>query len=302
MGRMEGSGHYSTVRKPAYIFEMAVRRFFQDRLTTSAAAIAFYSLFSGFPLLLLAVITSTLFMEPREAAGRVEGMLREYVPIGSRLIEESLMGAVRAGGATFGLSIVALMWSGTRVFAHTIRALNHAWNVEHNYPIRTRLVIYPLLVVLTVAIIAFGMLNGTLLAPMLTAFLGEAEGTESSAWHLVGEALQEVLGLAILLLLYRYMPRGNTTWRDALPGALLAMLLSHASQEAFLYYTHRFGDRYTAVYGSLHDIAVLLLWAYISAVIFLFGAEFGSAYRSVRSGQVRREDARLVNGLEEARL
>ncbi len=281
------SGLHKTFR----IIRTAVWDFFQDHLTTASAALAFYALFSGFPLLLLAVSASSLFMEPEDAVERVQGVLREYIPIGAKLVEDSLEGAVQAGGTAAGLSVVALLWSGSRIFAHSVRPLNYAWGVEHGYAIRTRVVLYPLFVLVAVLLLAFGLLYPLIMGPVWLALTGGFQPPTGGPWELAGEVAQQTFGILILVLLYRYLPRRNVPWRDAVPSAVVAILLLNCSQEVFEYYMHGFGDRYTYVYGPLHDIAVLLLWAYLSAVIFLFSAEIGAAWAQVRADDRRSEEA-----------
>ncbi len=106
--------------------------------------------------------------------------------------------------------------------------------------------------------------------------------------------LQQAVPPAVVLRPYRHLPRRSVRWRDALPGELLAAVLFQASQEAYLSSTRSFGDRYAAMCGPPHDIAVLLLWAYISAAIVLLGVQFGAAYADRRSGRMRREEASVM--------
>ncbi len=240
-------------------------------------------MFSGFPLLLLSVILSTLVLDPGQAAGRVQEVLTEYVPAGSDLVERGISGAVQAGGATLGVSVLALLWSGTRVFAHLTRALNDAWGVEHNYAIRTRILLEPLMVGLTVALIAAGILYDHLATRLWARLTGSPALPESGIWDLLGEGAIKLLGLLIVLAMYRYLPRRRVGWHDALPGAVLAVVLFQLVQEGFELYVQRYDERYSEVYGPLSSIAVVLLWAYVSAAIFLFGAEFSAAYRNLRT-------------------
>ncbi len=281
----------------ARVLESAVRGFFKDHCTLLAASLAFYVLFSGFPLLLLSVFVSRAVLDPEEAPGRLVQVIGEYVPLGEKLIENALRGAIEAGGSAAGISIVALLWSGTRIFAHTTRAMNDAWDVKHNYKMKTRLLIEVFLVALSVAVVSVTMLYKANAASLWSSLLSRSASPEEGWPNFIEEVAAKGAGFAIVLLFYRYMPRRRVQWRDALPGAVVATVLFQVSQEAFQAYISTFGSRYDEVYGSLASIAVVLFWAYITAAIFLFGAEISAAYCRGRGSEASGEEPVLTEKL-----
>lgn len=280
---------------------MAVRGFFYDHCTAASASLAFYGLFSGFPLLLLSITAAAAVLDAERAADRVQEVLRAWVPISSGLVESGVRGAVEAGGGVFGISVVALLWSGTRVFAQITRALNDAWDVPHNYPLRYRIFIEPLLVALTVALITASLLYRPVLEDSWESLTGQPTLPDGPVYTFAGEMWVKGLGFLILLLLYRYLPRRRVSWRDALPGALLASVLFQMSQEAFEWYIKGYDERYTRVFGPLSSLAVLLLWAYITAAVVLLGTEYSAAHCNLREGRdARGEDAPVVDSVQAA--
>ena len=288
------------VRNFLRLFEMAVRGFFYDHCTAASASLAFYGLFSGFPLLLLSITVAAAVLDANQAADRVQEVLHAWVPLSSSLVGSGVRGAVEAGGGVFGFSIIALLWSGTRIFAQLTRALNEAWDVPHNYSLRYRILIEPLLVVLTVALITASLLYEPIRQEAWQSLTGQSTLPTGTVWTFMGELWTKGLGFLFLLLLYRYLPRRRVSWRDALPGALLASVLFQISQEAFEWYLERYDERYTRVFGPLSSVAVLLLWAYISAAIVLLGTEYSSAHCNLREGRdARGEDALVVDKLTE---
>jgi membrane protein len=288
------------LRSFARLFEVAVRNFYADNCPGAAASLAFYGIFSGFPLLLLAVIVSTLVLEPERAARRVQEVLAEYVPVGSGLIERAIEGAVSRGGAAVGFSVVALLWSGSRVFGAAARAINTAWKAE-NYSVKTRFALEPLLVALGVLVLSIAILYEPLAADAWSAVAGGTSRLpEGAAWTLAGQAWRKAVALLLVLMLYRYLPRRQVRWREALLGAVLATLLFQLSEELFRAYVTSFDERYSQVYGPLSSVAVMLIWAYITAAIFLLGAEFSAAFRKREERRTEHEqEARMVRKLEE---
>ena len=287
-------------KRTASVFEVATRGLLQDRCPSAAASLAFYGLISGFPLLLLSVTISTLWLEPEQAASQVEEILRQYVPIsGSKLIERSLEGAVRAGGATAGLYLIVLLWSGSFVFTELRGALNSAWRMQAERRVWMRFLIDSLLVLLAVIVISLGMLYETFATSLWTSLAGTPDLQQQESGRLAVTLLRIALELVLVLVLFRYLPERRVRWRDALPGAALAIGLFHANQLVFRSYVGHFGGQYIEVYGPLSSLTILLIWAYITALIFLFGVEFSAAWARTSGHHMERGDAPLVEKLEE---
>ncbi len=265
--------------KVGFVFRMAVRGFLRDRCFSVAASLAFYAFLSGFPLLLLGITISTLVLTPEEAVSQAEEVLRQYVPVGSGLIEDSLKGAVMAGGATAGLSVIVLLWSGTFMFTEATGALNSAWGMKVYRRAWRQVLIDSLLVLVTAVAVSLGMLYETFARKFGSGLTGGPERSEQGLTALVVQLLPSALVLVILLLLYRYLPQRQVRWREALPGAVLATTLFQTNQWLFRSYVRQFGGRYFEVYGPLSSVTVLLLWAYLAALTFLLGAEYSAAWR-----------------------
>ncbi len=283
--------------KVGLVFRMAVRGFLRDRCFSVAASLAFYAFLSGFPLLLLGITISTLVLTPEEAVSQAEEVLRQYVPVGSGLIEDSLKGAVMAGGATAGLSVTVLLWSGTFLFTEATGALNSAWGMKVYRRVWRQVLIDSLLVLVTAVAVSLGMLYETLAKRLGAGLTGGPERSEQGLTALVVQLLPSALVLVILLLLYRYLPQRQVRWREALPGAVLATMLFQTNQWLFRSYVRQFGDRYFEVYGPLSSVTVLLLWAYLAALTFLLGAEFSAAWRQARIARVAGGDVPITQPL-----
>ena len=90
-----------------------------------------------------------------------------------------------------------------------------------------------------------------------------------------------LLSIVAFILMYRTMPRAQVRWRDVWLGGLIAGLLWEASQQLFFWYLANLAT-YNVIYGSVGAIIAFLLWAYLSAQIFLLGAEFTAEYNRWR--------------------
>ena len=90
-----------------------------------------------------------------------------------------------------------------------------------------------------------------------------------------------ILVLAIFLLVYKFMPNTKTYWKYIWPGAVLGALLFEVAKNLFIFYLER--STYQNIYGSVTPVIVLLLWAYVSSLILLAGAELSSEYGRMRN-------------------
>ena len=90
-----------------------------------------------------------------------------------------------------------------------------------------------------------------------------------------------ILVLAIFLLIYKFMPNTKTYWKYIWPGAVLGALLFEVAKNLFIFYLER--ATYQNIYGSVTPVIVLLLWAYVSSLILLAGAELSSEYGRMRN-------------------
>jgi membrane protein len=106
-----------------------------------------------------------------------------------------------------------------------------------------------------------------------------------------------LLDVALFMVLYIMLPHGASTWREILPGAIGAGLLWELAKKAFLFFVSTYISVSNLVYGSVAAIVAFLLWAYLSGLIFLFGAFLSVSYYQLKQqqeaeGQLHQSDQR----------
>lgn len=245
------------------------------------AAVAFYALLSAAPLFVVVLhVTGAVFGRARAESALWDGLARWLAPEGLetvRAVTERL-DRLEAEGSIGG--IVLVVYGSTRLFRALRRALNELWGVDletveaarstaAKYGIRyggallaTALVAL-LLACLVVVKAAFVVL-GTLGAGAVPALLRATDGAASVA-----------LTFALFMLLFRWLPETDVTWREAAWSALVSTLLFAAgSLLVTLYIEHKkLGD----LYAGASAVVVAVLWVYYSAQVFFLGACFGAA-------------------------
>ena len=269
-----------------------VKEMGDDDATHMAAGVAYYALFSLFPLLLgLIAIFSYFVGEPADAehgavADDVTHFVAEYLPGSETFVSENLEILLNLRGAATVVAVLGMFWSASAVFGALSRAVNRAWDVHQDRPFylnKTR----QLLMAMGVAclfLLSFGAatlvraagLLGDLHAPQVS-FMVNHVGT------VVLQTTSFVLVLSAFLLIYKFTPNTTTYWRYIWPGAIAAALLFEVTKNLFIIYLNSFAS-FDDTYGPLAPVIVLLLWTYVSSLIIISGAELSSEYGRLKLG------------------
>jgi len=259
--------------------------FFRENSLTVSASIAYYSLLALFPLLLLLLEVSGLFIRRFELSGRLALVLEHYLPVREDFIMRELLGISRAYGRVSIVSILLLLWSSSGVFLPIERALNRAWEVEKQRSWWRR----RLLALEMAGIFGFlAMLSTLLVGTRRYTHAWLSTWVASSVLPLVEFFYRALfvaatfgITLCMFLVIFERLPNRPMAFRQAFPGALLTALLWEAARSLF---THLLPIlNYRQVYGSIAVVVALMTWAYLSSVVMLFGAQVSrSLYRTWR--------------------
>ena len=259
----------------------------EDSLMVSGS-IAYHSLLAIFPLLLLLLGLSGLYIRRFELAGHLSVVLPRYLPVRTEIIMENLVHISRAYGKIGLLSFVLLLWSSSGVFLPLEKAMNRAWDVaEGRRWWQSRLLALEmafmagcLILIATVSVgveILFRQRLEILLGPSLH-FLGVF------LYHLLTSIISFVVALLAFIVLFERLPNRPMNLRQALPGALLTAILWETARWLFTVFLPFFNYRH--VYGSIGVMVSLMTWAYISSAVMLFGAQVSrSLYGSLKAGE-----------------
>lgn len=250
--------------------------------TAMAASLAYYTLFSFFPLLVLLLAISSNLLTVEETKTFVLELVTRFLPGSVEMVSRNVDEVLRQKNALGTVALMGLLWSSSGVFGAIDRALNRAWGETRPTPFwEGRLVALGATVV--IGLLFFSLLAlSTALSVVQTwrlPILGWQVFLDPAVAKLMGwlSALVSLLAsIGILGLLYRILPRTSVTWRDVWPGGIAAGIAWQIARLAFTWYLGY--SRYNVIYGSVGTIIVFLVWAYLSALILLWGAEFTAQY------------------------
>jgi len=283
-----------TVRLVGNALVQAVRDTFADNATQWAAAIAYYSFLSLFPLLLAAVSLSAYFVNPDWAVGKAIVLLRELVPEGDDAVQRIIHDVVHAAHPYAGIvSLLVLLVLGSRAFGALSRALNIAYEGVQTGSMVARIAIEVGMMA------AVGVLFlGTLFSHYLLLFLWTAvrlfPGDPGPSFAVIVQLIRAVLLLTAFFLIYRFVPRRRLHWKSIAVGAIVATVLFIAARPLFYGYVENLAN-YNLMYGGIAIAVVLLAWGWVAAFITILGGEMASHFQTmVLEGKTmdRERDAR----------
>lgn len=264
--------------------ESLVNFYSEDSLMVSAS-IAYHSLLSIFPLLLLLIGLAGIYIHQHELSGRLAMVLGRYLPMKTDFILRNLVGISRAYGRVGLLSFLLLLWSSSGVFLPLEKALNRAWEVEKERPWwRSRLLalemalIFGFLILVSLGVVG---VNVYIHKWMRQAVSSRAMPLAEFVYHLLIIATTFSMTLAMFVVLFERLPNRPMRLRQVFPSALLTAILWEAARSLFTLLLPVFN--YRQVYGSIGVVVALMTWAYISSAVMLFGAQVSRAlYRTLK--------------------
>jgi membrane protein len=255
------------------------KRIWDDNVGLVAAGVAFYGFFALLSLLGLIVLVYGFAADPMTVIEHMRALTIVLPTNVAVLIGEQLMTAVKSSEGTKGLGILiaalVAIYGGTNGAAAVITALNIAYEEKEK---RTLFRFYLLAILLTVGalVVVLCALAGTAVVAFLQKLLPDAAPATLVAGKIAGYLLLMLAAAAIAATLYRFGPaREDARWEWITPGSAFAAVMSLLLTSAFGYYVAHFTD-YGASYGSLGAAVALLTWMYLSAYMFLVGAELNS--------------------------
>jgi membrane protein len=280
------------LRRAATVTRDALRLWLESDAFSHAGSLAFYTLFSLAPVVIIAVTIIGVVLGEQAAQGQIFGQLQELMGAEAAAAVEQAVARSRlreSGLLPTLLGVAALLMGATTVFAQMQHSLNGIWGVASR-PNRSglfALVKRRLLSLTVVLAIGFVLLVSLLLGVVLRAVLHFTHQFVPAVAALLGtaEVLLSWLVMSMLFAaIFKVLPDVVLRWRDVFVGALVTALLFSVGKYAIaLYLTH---TATASTYGAAGSVVLILLWVYYSSLILLFGAAFTKVQMLARGGRV----------------
>jgi membrane protein len=272
-----------TVKNIWILIKAAASSWADDYAQSMGAALAYYTLFSIAPLLLIVISIAGLIFGVDAARGEIVGQLEGLMGQQGAQAVQGLLESVNkpAEGITAtAIGGILLLVGATTVFAELQDALDRIWRA----PKRDKGGLWSLL---RARLLSFGMIMGigfllmvSLVVSAALAALSKMWGPMFEDWEVLAQVLNFVVSFAftttVFAMIYKIMPRVKVDWTDVWVGAVVTALLFTIGKFLIGLYIGKSGV--TSGFGAAGSLVVVLVWVYYSAQIFLMGAEFTWAY------------------------
>jgi membrane protein len=270
-------------KKSWSILKGTCSEFSQDNVLRLSAALAYYSIFSLGPLLIIIVGVAGLVLGQESVRRQVEQQLQSMMGQNSAHMIESMMSAQQRGGSSLWatiIGIVILLFGASGVFGQLQDALNTIWGVKSKPGGGLWKFIQSRFLSLSMVLgIGFLLLISMALTTVLTAAsgaIGSHFGFSETLGHVVNFIVSFVVITVLFAMIFKYLPDVKVPFRRVWVGALLTALLFTIGKYLLALYLGRAST--TSSYGAAGSVIVILMWIYYASVILLFGAEFTHVY------------------------
>lgn len=268
-------------------FKQLISRFKDHEVPDLAALLSFYFLLALFPFL---IFTFALLAYLPISTNDLLVLINQYAPAElMHLIEDNLRSVldVKRGGL-LSFSIIATLWSASNGSYAIIRALNRAYDVDESRPfLKARAVSFFLTFSMIFAIVVALVLPvfGKAIGLFMFSFVGLSE-TFLMMWNVLRWLISFGVIVTVFAFLYYFSPNKKIRANEVWVGAIFATVGWQIVSLAFSFYVNNFGH-YTATYGSIGGIIVLMLWLFLSGMILILGGEINATIKNLKEKTTR---------------
>jgi membrane protein len=268
-----------------------IEDFIADEAFSRGASIAYFTLFSLAPVLLVVIAVAGLAFGQEAAQGAIVAQLSGLM---GRDTAGALQAMIRSASDRLSGTVATLVGAGTilvavsGVFGEVQSALNAVWKASPRGSTVSRLVRARLASLGLVVVLGFVLMVSLVVSAVLTA-LGEFLKARFPGAGLSLQVADLLVSIALIsgvfAAVYKVLPDRDLRWRDVLPGALFATFLFEGGKHLIALYIGQ--TDIASSFGGAGAIIVLLLWIFYSAQIFLLGAEFAQVWTGLRATRAR---------------
>ncbi len=255
----------------------AILRTLRADTSLMASAIAYFSLFSLFPLILLSISIASFRFAPALLTDEhiIIQRLEFIAPALGQLLGDNIDQIIRARGSVSSVALVSLIWSSSSVFYTLTHTLNNIWHIRQGRAAWKR---RGLAILFVLAFVGPTLFLFSLAGSVLTNLRFWLPDLILPFTEWISTALTILLDITLFMAVFMALPHGKATWREIVPGAIGAGLLWEAAKKIFIAFVATYISISNLVYGTVAAIIAFLFWAYIGSLVFIFGAYVSVAF------------------------
>lgn len=266
------------------VFKNAFIGFSDDKLTRLSGSLAYYTVFSMAPLMIVIISLCGLFLAREAVEGKIYGQLAGFVGTDTASqLQDIIKNASVAGKSEMAaiIGVITLLVGATSIFAEIQDSINSIWGLKPKPKrgwlkmIQNRLLSFSVIVglgfLLLVSLSVSTVIDG--FSDKLTQQFPEIAVL---FFYLINVLITFGVTTLIFAVIFKVLPDGNIRWKDVMAGAMATAFLFMLGKFAISFYISK--SHIGTTYGAAGSLVILLLWIYYSSMILYFGAELTKAY------------------------
>lgn len=278
----------------------------EDKASRLAAALAYYTIFSIAPLLVIVIAIAGLVFGEEAARGEIVAQIQGLVGrSGAEVIETAIQNANQpaTGRIASIISIGALLFGAIGVFAQLQDALNTIWEVQPkpDRPIkgfvRRNVLSFTMVLGIGFLLLVSLVLSATLSA--ISTYFSHLVPGFDVVWQLINFVVAFAISTFLFAMIFKFLPNVHITWGDVWIGAIITSLLFSIGRFFLGWYLGN--GSFGSTYGAAGSLIIILAWVYYAAQILFFGAEFTQVYARSYGSQIV-PDENAVSLTNESRI
>lgn len=278
------------------VLKDSFKGFSNDRVTVLSSSLAYYTVFSMAPLLIIIISLSGLFLGQDVAEGKVYDTLSRFIGHDTAVqLQQMIENASLSGKSEVAIiiGIITLIVGATTVFAQIQTSINFVWGLKPKPKrgwlkmLKNRFLSFSIIIglgfLLLVSLVVSLLIDG--LSNALKSHFPDVTVVVIYIFNLV---LTFVITTLIFGAIFKVLPDAKIKWKDVLAGAITTAILFMLAKFGISFYIRK--SNVGSTYGAAGSLVILLLWVYFSAMILYFGAEFTKAYALKFGSQIHPDD------------
>ena len=271
------------------VLKNCIKGFSEDKVPKLSASLAYYTVFSLGPLLIVILYLCGIFFGREAIEGSIYGQMRSFVGQDAALqIQEMIKNASLSSGSTVAatIGIVTLLIGATSVFAEIQDSINTIWGLKRKPTagwfvlVKTRLLSFG--VIGSLGFLLLVSLGITAIVESISSrLIKQFPGIAVPAFYIFNLVLTIGVVTTLFAVIFKVLPDAKIKWKDVWAGAIATTILFMLGKFAITFYISK--SNIGGTYGAAGSLVVLLVWVYYSSFILYFGAEFTKAW-AVRFG------------------
>ena len=274
--------------------------FSDDRVMKLSAALAYYTVFSVGPLLIVILFLCGLFFGREAIEGTIYGQIESFVGHDAAVqLQEIIKNAAIGGKGKVAavIGIITLLIGATSMFAEMQDSINMIWGLKA----KPKSGWWPLIKNRLLSFGVIGSLGFLLLVSLAISGIMEAisnrlrnhfPGIAITLFYIINLVINFGVIAALFAVIFRVLPDARIKWKDVMAGAIATAVLFMAGKFAISFYISK--SNVGSTYGTAGSLVVLLVWIYYSSIILYFGAEFTKAYAMKYASEIKPNEYTVI--------